>query len=705
MHQQRNPPTIYSQATSFSVESWPYGGLTTLSEVTLGPAPIHLNLQRSFGPDGFTAATAEGFLMLPHNHHHHHHLSPSPHQLLSQQSNPPHQHHQFPPLLQKQQQHLYHSHLHHLSVDWTFAWGNREKALANGTLLLPTSTEDAAAFSPYDVQTGWQAAQLETNAVVDLSNAISPSLLYQMPLAPGSESDCEVAAGSGPAPGGSQLVDPSSNAQSPSSFGVCALAQCDLFQPDHHQQQQTLPSLGISWKRGRKRKLEESIMRLHPSAHKAAERDSDEEKREKEVNNEEEADPSIKAAKRSSSPPDERSLHPTVKEPKREDKEEECQAEDEGDDDFFEGEEPNGEYSKDDKEACERTRMVKVERKVRKVEVTAELNIEAHMSLESDGYRWRKYGRKTVKGSPFPRSYFKCTFPHCLVKKQVEAVIKNGHIVSMTSIYKGKHSHERPCVTHITANDQDSFRTAVISGSSQRFSPQVPGSTPRLVITTESNVDYLDDGYRWRKYGQKYVKGSGFPRSYYKCTDKHCPVKKQVDSLASGMIVTYEGTHTHEPDLEKPLLNKRRRREGQPSTVSPTEDKTQLLWLKLEPVEECQSADIISQAPPCGPISTIKEEPSDAADPGHSSNLPTGVPHHHRMSCSSHVPAYTGPLSFPLDNVAESEASRGGFGRSSDELMELYLWEENLLGSLFSPANTTCLESSLDGSLDYFFRV
>lgn len=30
---------------------------------------------------------------------------------------------------------------------------------------------------------------------------------------------------------------------------------------------------------------------------------------------------------------------------------------------------------------------------------------------------------------------------------------------------------------------------------------------------TKSEVDHLEDGYRWRKYGQKAVKNSPFPRS------------------------------------------------------------------------------------------------------------------------------------------------------------------------------------------------
>ena len=35
----------------------------------------------------------------------------------------------------------------------------------------------------------------------------------------------------------------------------------------------------------------------------------------------------------------------------------------------------------------------------------------------------------------------------------------------------------------------------------------------RVIVQTTSEVDILDDGYRWRKYGQKVVKGNPNPRS------------------------------------------------------------------------------------------------------------------------------------------------------------------------------------------------
>uniref|UniRef100_A0A0D9WK77 WRKY domain-containing protein n=1 Tax=Leersia perrieri TaxID=77586 RepID=A0A0D9WK77_9ORYZ len=74
------------------------------------------------------------------------------------------------------------------------------------------------------------------------------------------------------------------------------------------------------------------------------------------------------------------------------------------------------------------------------------------------------------------------------------------------------------------------------------------GREPRVAFMTKSEVDHLEDGYRWRKYGQKAVKNSTYPRSYYRCTAPRCGVKKRVERSqqdASMVITTYEGQHTH----------------------------------------------------------------------------------------------------------------------------------------------------------------
>ncbi|KAJ9539814.1 hypothetical protein OSB04_026320, partial [Centaurea solstitialis] len=66
--------------------------------------------------------------------------------------------------------------------------------------------------------------------------------------------------------------------------------------------------------------------------------------------------------------------------------------------------------------------------------------------------------------------------------------------------------------------------------------------------------DTIEDGYAWRKYGQKEILYSKFPRCYYRCThkiDHGCKALKQVQKMedeGSNMFhITYFGHHTCPP--------------------------------------------------------------------------------------------------------------------------------------------------------------
>ncbi|KAG1371718.1 putative ATP-dependent zinc metalloprotease FTSH 8, mitochondrial [Cocos nucifera] len=66
--------------------------------------------------------------------------------------------------------------------------------------------------------------------------------------------------------------------------------------------------------------------------------------------------------------------------------------------------------------------------------------------------------------------------------------------------------------------------------------------------TKTSRNGLADDGYKWRKYGQKSIKNSPNPRSYYRCTNPRCNAKKQVERSMDDpetIMVTYEGLHLH----------------------------------------------------------------------------------------------------------------------------------------------------------------
>ena len=59
-----------------------------------------------------------------------------------------------------------------------------------------------------------------------------------------------------------------------------------------------------------------------------------------------------------------------------------------------------------------------------------------------DGWRWRKYGEKAIKGQvDVMRSYYKCSQPNCVAKKVVQWSVKGGE---MEPEYKGVHSHLPP---------------------------------------------------------------------------------------------------------------------------------------------------------------------------------------------------------------------------------------------------------------------
>lgn len=226
-----------------------------------------------------------------------------------------------------------------------------------------------------------------------------------------------------------------------------------------------------------------------------------------------------------------------------------------------------------------------------------------------DGYNWRKYGQKAVKGGEYPRSYYKCTQAGCPVKKKVERSAC-GEITQI--IYRGQHNHQRPpkrrskdggslldevddfhengdTLNRSEQGSQDHSAKFEVSndgitvpsmskraegddqssgssdseekacdeagadngdgGSTNAKKRHVPAPAQRIIVQTTSEVDLLDDGYRWRKYGQKVVKGNPHPRSYYKCTFQGCDVKKHIERCSqdsTDVITTYEGKHSHD---------------------------------------------------------------------------------------------------------------------------------------------------------------
>uniref|UniRef100_A0A452Y5F1 WRKY domain-containing protein n=3 Tax=Aegilops tauschii TaxID=37682 RepID=A0A452Y5F1_AEGTS len=73
-------------------------------------------------------------------------------------------------------------------------------------------------------------------------------------------------------------------------------------------------------------------------------------------------------------------------------------------------------------------------------------------------------------------------------------------------------------------------------------------SAGRIGFRTRSEVEILDDGFKWRKYGKKAVKNSPNPRNYYRCSAEGCGIKKRVERDRDDpryVVTTYNGVHNH----------------------------------------------------------------------------------------------------------------------------------------------------------------
>uniref|UniRef100_A0A5B6YUM3 Putative WRKY transcription factor 32 isoform X2 n=1 Tax=Davidia involucrata TaxID=16924 RepID=A0A5B6YUM3_DAVIN len=239
----------------------------------------------------------------------------------------------------------------------------------------------------------------------------------------------------------------------------------------------------------------------------------------------------------------------------------------------------------------------------------------------SDGYNWRKYGQKQVKSPQGSRSYYRCTYSDCYAKK-IECSDHSNHVIEI--ICKGRHNHDPPRKINCTResrlalsaapiitphpvrmhNDSDPStsskeptqetptlpetkqknssdsdgnteidvkeehvdepepkRRVTKSNSAYSGSLLKPGKKPKFVVHAAGDVGISGDGYRWRKYGQKMVKGNPHPRNYYRCTSAGCPVRKHIERAVdntSAVIITYKGIHDHDMPVPK-------KRQGPPS--------------------------------------------------------------------------------------------------------------------------------------------
>ncbi|OVA16948.1 DNA-binding WRKY [Macleaya cordata] len=119
--------------------------------------------------------------------------------------------------------------------------------------------------------------------------------------------------------------------------------------------------------------------------------------------------------------------------------------------------------------------------------------------LSSDMWAWRKYGQKPIKGSPYPRGYYRCSSSKgCLARKQVERSRSDPSMFIIT--YTAEHNHAVP--THrnsLAGSTRHKFSTpqkGSINGDDQETNtnkPSCSSSPPPNLSPTTPLMASMDD--------------------------------------------------------------------------------------------------------------------------------------------------------------------------------------------------------------------
>ncbi|CAN6327859.1 unnamed protein product [Urochloa humidicola] len=224
----------------------------------------------------------------------------------------------------------------------------------------------------------------------------------------------------------------------------------------------------------------------------------------------------------------------------------------------------------------------------------------------------------------------------------------------------------------------DAAAAGVCPGRKRRSPPcaaaqRKPGFRPRVLasgVEMPTRVEercMVEDGFLWRKYGQKDIQNSKYPREYFRCTYKHnmgCMATRQVQQSEDDpflYVFAYFGEHTCGKDaavgddgmVQKPLVNNSGR---------------------------CSSASSVSRFP-CWSSSFVDDVRSEASQPLQAVCFPEEVEEEHKVKVCKMEPATTAPLARSADVSCASpelEALLGYFnwdcfGESSFDIINEFI--------------------------------
>ncbi|XP_019168778.1 PREDICTED: probable WRKY transcription factor 14 isoform X2 [Ipomoea nil] len=139
--------------------------------------------------------------------------------------------------------------------------------------------------------------------------------------------------------------------------------------------------------------------------------------------------------------------------------------------------------------------------------------------VPSDLWAWRKYGQKPIKGSPYPRGYYRCSSSKgCSARKQVERSRTDPNMLVIT--YTSEHNHPWPTQRNALAGStraqaaKNAAAAATKSSISQTPTPPTTNDTPPVKEETTTAAEDRDGDDNPHHVMQMDEFPGGFPQSY-----------------------------------------------------------------------------------------------------------------------------------------------------------------------------------------------
>ncbi|KAK3161330.1 hypothetical protein QOZ80_1BG0075810 [Eleusine coracana subsp. coracana] len=118
--------------------------------------------------------------------------------------------------------------------------------------------------------------------------------------------------------------------------------------------------------------------------------------------------------------------------------------------------------------------------------VVREMPVADGAASSSDPWAWRKYGQKPIKGSPYPRGYYKCSsMKGCMARKLVERSPAKPGVLIVT--YMAEHCHPVPTQLNALAGTTRHTKSAAVADEHPATSSSPKSHEQQGLAAADSN--------------------------------------------------------------------------------------------------------------------------------------------------------------------------------------------------------------------------